>query len=87
MTTHDLSLASEEPLATAAELVHFSEIVSDNGEMRFDYRLRPGIATSRNALRLMKLIGIDREMTASGSSRRAASRGRRAAVRRPDRRR
>jgi len=59
MTTHDLSLASEEPLATAAELVHFSEIVSDNGEMRFDYRLRPGIATSRNALRLMKLIGID----------------------------
>ena len=44
---------------SAAELVHFSEIVSDNGEMRFDYRLRPGIATSRNALRLMKLIGID----------------------------
>jgi len=59
MTTHDLSLAAEEPLASAAELVHFSELVSDNGEMRFDYRLRPGIATSRNALRLMKLIGID----------------------------
>ena len=59
MTTHDLSLAAEEPLASAAELVHFSEIVSENGEMRFDYRLRPGIATSRNALRLMKLIGID----------------------------
>ena len=33
--------------------------MSDNGEMRFDYRLRPGLATSRNALRLMKLIGID----------------------------
>ena len=59
MTTHDLSLAAEEPLASAAELVHFSELVSDNGEMRFDYRLRPGIATSRNALRRMKLIGID----------------------------
>ena len=59
MTTHDLSLAAEEPLASSAELVHFSEIVSENGEMRFDYRLRPGIATSRNALRLMKLIGID----------------------------
>ena len=41
------------------ELVHFTEIVDDNGEMRFDYRLRPGLATSRNALRLMKLIGID----------------------------
>jgi hypothetical protein len=33
--------------------------VDDNGEMGFDYRLRPGLATSRNALRLMKLIGID----------------------------
>jgi len=59
MTTHDLSLAAEEPLASAAELVHFTESVSDNGEMRFDYRLQPGIATSRNALRLMKLIGIE----------------------------
>jgi hypothetical protein len=27
--------------------------------MSFDYRLRPGIATSRNALRLMELIGIE----------------------------
>jgi hypothetical protein len=26
--------------------------------MTFDYRLRPGLATSRNALRLMRLIGI-----------------------------
>jgi hypothetical protein len=59
MTTHDLSLAGEEPLASSAELVHFTEHVNDNGEMGFDYRLRPGLATSRNALRLMKLIGID----------------------------
>jgi hypothetical protein len=59
MTTHDLSLAGEEPLANAAQLVHFTETVGENGEMRFDYRLRPGLATSRNALRLMKLIGID----------------------------
>jgi hypothetical protein len=29
--------------------------------MRFDYRLREGIATSRNALRLMQMIGIDLE--------------------------
>jgi DNA mismatch repair ATPase MutS len=59
MTTHDLALAGEEPLATAARLVHFTETVSENGEMRFDYRLRPGLATSRNALRLMRLIGLD----------------------------
>jgi DNA mismatch repair ATPase MutS len=59
MTTHDLSLAAEEPLASAADLVHFTESVGEDGEMRFDYRLRQGLATSRNALRLMKLIGID----------------------------
>ena len=57
MTTHDLNLASEEPLKTAAHLVHFTEIV-ESGTMRFDYRLREGLATSRNALRLMELIGI-----------------------------
>ncbi len=57
MTTHDLNLASEEPLQSAAHLVHFTEIV-EHGTMRFDYRLREGLATSRNALRLMELIGI-----------------------------
>lgn len=59
MTTHDLNLAGEEPLKSSARLVHFTEIVDDNGGMRFDYRLREGLATSRNALRLMKMIGID----------------------------
>jgi hypothetical protein len=59
MTTHDLNLASEEPLRTHARLVHFTEIVDPDGAMRFDYQLREGLATSRNALRLMKLIGID----------------------------
>jgi hypothetical protein len=59
MTTHDLSLAGEEPLKSSARLVHFTEIVDDRGAMRFDYRLRQGLATSRNALRLMQIIGID----------------------------
>jgi hypothetical protein len=59
MTTHDLNLAGEEPLKTTARLMHFTEIVDQQGTMRFDYRLREGIATSRNALRLMQLIGID----------------------------
>ena len=58
MTTHDLALAGEPPLDTAARLVHFSETVDERGAMSFDYRLRPGIATSRNALRLMQYIGI-----------------------------
>ena len=59
MTTHDLSLAEEEPLKSAASFLHFSETLDPDGTMRFDYRLKPGLATSRNALRLMKLIGIE----------------------------
>jgi hypothetical protein len=59
MTTHDLNLAGEEPLKSAGVLVHFTETVDEQGRMRFDYRLRDGIATSRNALRLMQMIGID----------------------------
>jgi hypothetical protein len=59
MTTHDLNLAEEEPLKSSARLVHFTETVDEDGTMRFDYRLRDGLATSRNALRLMQMIGID----------------------------
>ena len=59
MTTHDLTLAGEEPLKSCAQLVHFTETVDANGVMSFDYRLRPGLATSRNALRLMQMIGIE----------------------------
>ena len=59
MTTHDLNLAGEEPLKSSAVLVHFTESVDEQGHMAFDYRLREGLATSRNALRLMQMIGID----------------------------
>ena len=69
MTTHDLALAAEEPLSIAARLAHFTEIVDEHGRMSFDYRLRPGIATSRNALRLMHLIGIALDETAAQASR------------------
>ena len=59
MTTHDLAVASQPPLDRAAHLVHFTETVDASGRMTFDYRLRPGLATSRNALRLMQLIGLN----------------------------
>jgi ABC-type multidrug transport system fused ATPase/permease subunit len=58
MTTHDLALADEEPLKSAGRLAHFTEQVHPDGRMTFDYHLRPGLATSTNALRLMQLIGI-----------------------------
>ena len=66
MTTHDLGLAQEEPLASSAVLAHFSETVDAQGVMSFDYRLRPGLATSRNALRLMELIGLHLDVEAEG---------------------
>jgi MutS domain V len=58
MTSHDLTLADEEPIKSAATLAHFTEQVHAGGTMSFDYTLRPGLATSRNAIRLMQLIGI-----------------------------
>ena len=61
MTTHDLAIAAEEPFKSSARLAHFSDTVDEHGAMSFDYRLRSGLATSRNALRLMHLIGIEVE--------------------------
>ena len=61
VTTHDLELVSEPPLSDAAQLVHFTETVTPDAEgaaMTFDYRLRPGPATSVNALKLMRMIGL-----------------------------
>jgi predicted ATPase len=62
VTTHDLALAAVPEIARLATLVHFTERVDEeSGELKmsFDYRLRPGLATSRNALKLMRLVGID----------------------------
>lgn len=59
VSTHDLALADGTELA--AQLAHFSEQFVDGpggAEMRFDYTLRPGLATTTNALRLMALVGL-----------------------------
>ncbi|MBV9949668.1 MAG: DNA mismatch repair protein MutS [Myxococcales bacterium] len=58
ISTHDLGItALEREAAGRVENLHFEEQVS--GEtMTFDYRLRPGIVQSSNALRLMRAIGI-----------------------------
>jgi DNA mismatch repair ATPase MutS len=42
--------------------VHVTEGVEQHGEgvrLVFDYRLQPGIATSRNALKLLRSVGLD----------------------------
>ncbi len=66
VSTHDLTLADVPELAAASEMVHFTEEFTRGAGglvMRFDYRLRPGIATSTNALMLMEMIGLPAEET------------------------
>jgi hypothetical protein len=61
VTTHDLTLAEDPSLDAAAQRVHFTErFERQNGAMTmtFDYRLRPGLATSANALKLLAMIGL-----------------------------
>jgi hypothetical protein len=64
VSTHDLTLADAPDLAAAAHSVHFREEVrSGQGAgpgplLSFDYRLREGIATTRNALKLLDAVGL-----------------------------
>ena len=59
MTTHDLALAHiVEVLAPHAANVHFADHLED-GEMIFDYLLRPGVIQKSNALELMRSIGLE----------------------------
>jgi hypothetical protein len=61
VSTHDLALADSPELSAVANRVHFRETVTVRGgrpEMTFDHRLRPGLASSTNALRLMRAMGL-----------------------------
>ncbi len=61
VSTHDLELAADGPLATSSRAVHFRESFSGEGgsrQMTFDYQLRHGIASSANALELLSLVGL-----------------------------
>ena len=59
VATHDVALAAlETELPEQISNVHFTDVVVDN-EMRFDYRLRPGIVKTSNALRLLAMAGIE----------------------------
>jgi hypothetical protein len=61
ISTHDLQLAEIEELRAACIPVHFRETIHPGGvgpAMTFDYRMRPGVATTVNALKLMELVGL-----------------------------
>jgi hypothetical protein len=58
ITTHDLALAKiADSLGSCAANFHFEDRVED-GQLRFDYRLSPGVVRTSNALQLMRSIGI-----------------------------
>jgi hypothetical protein len=57
-TTHDLALtAIAEQSGGRAVNVHFEDELKD-GELIFDYRMKPGPVTHSNALALMKAVGL-----------------------------
>jgi DNA mismatch repair ATPase MutS len=57
ISTHDLALTAIGDGTHALRNVHFEERI-ENGEMRFDFRLRDGVVTTRNGVALMRMVGL-----------------------------
>ncbi len=59
ITTHDLALTNiQHDVSAAVANVHFEDQMGD-GEMLFDYKLKPGMVTRSNALELMRAVGLE----------------------------
>ncbi|HET9178816.1 MAG TPA: DNA mismatch repair protein MutS [Terriglobia bacterium] len=59
VTTHDLALAKMvDQLGPKAANFHFEDHL-ENGQLRFDYKLTPGVVQTSNALNLMRSIGLE----------------------------
>ncbi len=59
VSTHDLSLVQlGEALGSRLKFAHFTDQVAGD-RMSFDYRMRPGVVQSSNALRVMRANGLD----------------------------
>ncbi len=62
LSTHDLDLATVEEIKRIGQVVHFHEYFEtlDGKEvMRFDYKMRAGPTPTTNAMKLLKLVGLD----------------------------
>lgn len=64
--THDIELTYL--LEEEFENYHFEEVLSD-ADISFDYRLKKGRANSRNAIRLLEVIGFGKEIVAKAQDR------------------
>ena len=59
VASHDLELA--QLLGDAYPSFHFRELIED-GALRFDYRLRPGPSSTKNAIALLEVLHFPREV-------------------------
>lgn len=58
VTTHDLALAQiPESMNGTARNCHFEDHL-ENGQLAFDFKLKPGVVQTSNALKLMQSIGL-----------------------------
>ncbi len=57
VSTHDLELGDIEKTNKKVRNFHLEEYYKDD-KLYFDYKLRPGVSTTRNALYLMKMAGL-----------------------------
>ena len=58
--THDIELCSL--LDGQYRMLHFEESVTEDGDVLFDYIIKDGIATTRNAIKLLGSMGFDRKL-------------------------
>lgn len=58
VSTHDLELGDIEKSNSKVRNYHLREYYKDD-KLYFDYKLRPGVSTTRNALYLMKMAGLE----------------------------
>lgn len=65
--THDIELCTL--LDNSYKLLHFEETVTQDGEVIFDYEIKDGPATTRNALKLLGNMGFKKELVKRANDR------------------
>jgi len=68
--THDIELVDR--LTPFYSMYHFSDDVDDKG-LHFDYHIRPGKATTTNAIRLLDYLGYPKEIVENARGKAAAA--------------
>lgn len=66
VATHDAELCSL--IGNEYDQAHFQETITEN-DVLFDYKLKPGMATTRNAIDLLRLIGFDESLVQAAHKR------------------